>query len=107
MAFQKGMPKPANSGRKKGSLNKKRLKKVAEALAEAGLEPASEIVKEIALMDEPKDRAKAWVELLAYCEAKPKAVEIDPNEDSLNPEDFADVSTEDLLKLVKGSSECS
>lgn len=107
MAFKKGMPKPINSGRKKGSLNKKRLKKVAELLAESGLEPAAEIIKEIAFMDSAKDRAKAWADLLAYCEAKPKAVEIDPNEDSLNPEDFADVSTEDLLKLVKGSSECS
>lgn len=97
--FQKGNPKPPNSGRKKGTPNKKKLKKVAEVLAESGIEPASEIIKEIALMDEPKDRAKAWCDLLAYCEAKPKAGELE--DEAFDPEDFKEIETADLLSLVK------
>lgn len=97
--FQKGTPKPANSGRKKGTPNKARLKRVAELLAEAGVNPAGEIMDCIALMDEPKDRAKAWADLLAYCEAKPKAKDAPAEE--IDPEQFGDLTNEDLLKLVK------
>lgn len=98
--FRKGQPKPANSGRQKGTPNKARLKRVAEILAEAGINPAGEIIDCIALMDEAKDRAKAWADLLAYCEAKPKAKE-DAGLSDLNPDEFQDVSNADLLKLVK------
>lgn len=102
MKFQKGQPKLPGSGRKKGTPNKRRISKVGEVLAEHDMNPASEIIKEIALMDEPKDRANAWIDLLAYCEAKPKTVE-ENDDDDFNPEDFKDISTEELLRIVKSS----
>lgn len=98
--FPKGHPKPPGSGRVKGTPNKARLKRVAEILAEAGMSPAAEIIDCIALMDEPKDRAKAWGDLLSYCEAKPKAVEPDKGGDNSGL-DLEGVPSADLLKLVK------
>jgi hypothetical protein len=98
--FVKGQPKPAGSGRRAGVPNKAKYKRVAEILAEAGISPAGEIIDCIQLMDEPKDRAKAWADLLAYCEAKPKAREDDPNAEP-DPDEFKELSSGDLLKIVK------
>lgn len=99
-AFQKGMNKVPGSGRKVGSKNKKRLKKVAEVLAENDLNPVKELLNELAQIDEPKDRAKIWLELISFCQAKPKAIEEEDSGD-FDEDDFSGVSTEDLLKLVK------
>lgn len=99
--FKKGDPKPANSGRKKGTPNKKKLKKVSEALAEQGLDLVAQILAEIPLLED-KDRMRAYFELLSYCEAKPKFTEEGPGD--IDPEEFEDVSTENLLELVKGKS---
>lgn len=100
-AFVKGQPKPPGSGRKKGSKNKKRLARVADVLAEADLHPIKEVVQ-ILLSGNLKDgeRAKLWLELQSYCEAKPKA---SPEElgEPLDPDDFSEVPTDELLKLVK------
>lgn len=99
-AFQPGQPKPPGSGRKKGVPNKKKYKKVAEVLAEHDIDLVNDILLEIGQVDEPKDRAKLKLELLSYCEAKPKAV--DPGDASpLDPSDFEHISSETFLELVK------
>ncbi len=108
-AFQKGVPRPPNSGRKKGSKNIKKVLKVADFLAQNDLNPAEEILKLINAKD-PKDdeksllgpsvRLTAWLDLLSYCQAKPKAVE-DNDNDEVDPDDFDELTSADLLKLVK------
>jgi len=97
MRFQKGMPRPANSGRRKGTPNKKRLKKAAELFAEAGVHPLEEAMKELQLIDEPKERATLWIKLHEWCEPKAKHVIEEPSDD----DELEDVSNEELLKLVK------
>lgn len=99
MAFQKGQPRPPNAGRKPGSVNKKRIPKVADYLAEKNINPVDEI---LALIPElkPWEQPKVWLELLSYCEAKPKAIEVLPSTDE-DLDDFEDVSNEDLLRLIK------
>lgn len=118
--FIKGMPRPSNSGRQKGSQNKKRVIKVAELLAERDINPAQKIVEIIEWAEKgeitgindikkyltAKERADIWLDLLSYCEAKPKAIE-SLYDDGFNSENFEDVSSEDLLKIVKDSNEAS
>jgi hypothetical protein len=99
--FQPGNPKPANSGRKKGTPNNKRLKTVSQALADSGLEPVIEIVKLLQHGDmKDKDRADLWVDLLSYCQAKPKEIE-DPGDDVGDENPLDGLTTADLLKLVR------
>lgn len=99
MKFQKGMPRPINSGRKKGSKNKKKIARVSDVLTEKDINPAEKILELIPFLDE-KDAIEAWFDLLSYCQSKPKQVEeeeIDPDE---GMEDLPDDEGE-LLKLVK------
>lgn len=97
--FKKGHVKMG--GRKKGTPNKKVLKKVAEVLAEQDLNPAEKIVSLLIHGDlEDKDRIRAWASLLEWCEAKPKA-RVDEPADEPNAEEFENVSSEDLLKIVQ------
>lgn len=74
--FYKGMQKPPGSGRKKGVPNKTRLIRVADLLAEKAINPVEEIM---ALMPDmrPEAQAKVWLELLSYCQAKPKEEAVD------------------------------
>lgn len=98
--FIKGMPRPANAGRKKGSLNKKKLKKVSEILAENGVHPATELMKLVNQNDiDPKEVAGIWKELLTYCEAKPKEIEIIPEEPE--PDELDELPDAALLQMVK------
>lgn len=106
MGFKKGDPKPPGSGRKKGTPNKKKLLKVVDILAEKDLNPVVEILKLMNSLDSkgkpalsPSMKITAWFDLLSYCQAKPKEVEAE--KDPLNPEDYEEVSSADLLKLVK------
>lgn len=106
MGFQKGMPRPANAGRKKGSKNKKKLLRVAELLAEKDINPVDKVLRLIEHM-EPKDAAKAWLELLSYCQTKARE---DESGDEMADDDdlldqFEQVTDEALLKLVKADNE--
>lgn len=98
--FQKGHPKIG--GRKKGVPNKKKLKKVAELLAEANIHPveaAIDLIQNGEMKD--ADRARLWLEIHSYCEVKPKENEDAPVDDLT--EDQA--PTEALLTLVKNSTQ--
>ena len=79
--------KPGQSGnpggRKKGPVSK-----VKEILSAKGQHPVEEILR---LLPElrPAERAKIWLELLAYCEARPKETEADKpdgEDERLTPE---------------------
>lgn len=103
--FEKGQPRPANAGRKKGSKNIKRIPKVADYLADKGINPAEEILRileEDAKKDEadrkigPFGRIEIMLDLLSYCQAKPKEIDdvIDDDESV-----FDDLSEDELLKI--------
>lgn len=117
MGFQKGDSKPPGSGRQKGTSNKKTVAKVSDYLGDQGINPAEEILKIINEKKKTLDdkgevigetfvlgsqvRADLWLELLSFCHAKPKTLEIkssDPNEDL---SEFDNVATEDLMKAIK------
>lgn len=109
MAFVKGMPRPANAGRKKGSKNKKTLLRVADVFADKNIEPVTEILRLIDQLDEPRDKLKAWLELLSYCQAKPRD-EMPPDDgdeaDALI-ENFENVTDETLMKIATMKNEAS
>ena len=98
MKFQRGAPRPINSGRKKGSKNKRKVAKVADYLAEREINPAAEILRIIPSLDE-KDQVSTWLDLLSYCQAKPKDEGIDTG--ALDPSEFEGVSNAELLQLIK------
>lgn len=101
--FVKGQAKPANSGRQKGTPNKKRLKRVAEALAEKDLDPIDKILAEIPFL-EPRYKVQTWLEILSYCQAKPKDLEPAGDETQEGEdlkEQLKEVSDAKLIALVK------
>lgn len=101
--FIKGQPRHPGAGRQKGSKNKKKIAKVADLLAEKDINPVERILAIIPTL-EPQDQVKSWLDLLSYCEAKPKAIEMPVGGDDEDLEDFEDVSNEDLLKIVRPPS---
>lgn len=115
MKFQKGQPRPANAGRKKGSLNKKKIPKVSDFLSQKDLNPTEEILK---IMAEDAKLAKKdrkisklaqidiWLDLLSYCQARPKELPEDLGEDEFS-EELEATPTETLLKLVKSNAGAS
>ncbi len=111
MRFEKGTPKPANSGRKKGSLNKKKIPKVADYLAEKGVNPAEEILDILeadqALPEKDRKISKygaigIWMDLMSYCQGKPKEYEDKP--ETPGDEDLEDLNEEQLLKIVRSET---
>lgn len=97
MRFQKGHPKPANSGRKKGVRNKSKIARVQDVLDENKLNPVQALLDLLPHL-EPKDQARVWSDLLTYCEAKPKTFEVEDNHDD---EDGDEISLKDHLAIVK------
>lgn len=106
MSFIKGQPRPPNAGRKPGSKNKKRVPRVVDFLAENDINPVAQILSILGAKDasgqytlkNPKDRADIWLDLLSYCQGKPK--EVDEFFDD-EPNETDDIPTETLLSIVK------
>lgn len=96
--FQKGKPRPSNAGRKKGSKNKKKVPRISDFLAQEGINPVDEVLRLLPEL-EPRDQAKLWMDIVSYCQPKPRAIDFDP--DDFNLEEFDAIETSDLLKLVK------
>lgn len=85
-------------GRQKGTPNKSKVARVGEFLAEKGVNPAQEILDIIPTLD-ARDQLSAWLDLLSYCQAKPKAVEETlPDE---GDEELGEITNAQLLELVK------
>lgn len=109
MPFKPGDKKPLNSGRKKGSPNKKRVPRVADFLAANDINPAQKILEIIAADQKlaEKDRMSrgtmigVWMDLLEWCQPKPK--EFDPDEDEI-PEELQEAKTATLLKIIKDNN---
>jgi hypothetical protein len=99
-SFVKGMGKPPGSGRKKGTPNKTKLLRVADFLAEKSLNPVDEIM---ALMPDmrPEAQAKVWLELLSYCQAKPKEEVVGEDEGGV-PVHLPEAAVAALVKIARG-----
>lgn len=84
--------KPGQSGNPKGR-PKKLIPRVDEILAKQKINPVDEI---LALMPQlkPRDQAEIWLQLIAYCQAKPQKSEVDPDP-------LEEMPTPELLALVK------
>lgn len=112
MAFVKGQPRPPNAGRKKGSKNKKKVARVADYLADQNINPAEEILALIHGKDKdgepfltPYAKVQAWMDLLSYCQAKPKEIEIDADDDDSDLEEaISEAASSKLLSIVKGTT---
>ncbi len=79
MAFQKGVPRPANAGRKKGTPNKKNT--IFESLEQIQTEDGSpvDIVKMFIsdMMQLPAmQRAELWIRFMEYIYPKQKITEV-------------------------------
>ena len=100
MLFQPG--NPGGPGRPPGARNKKRLPKVSDYLAEKNVNVIDELLKMLRKATiEDKDKINILRDLLSYCYAKPKEVDVSEwDDDELLIEKFASVSDEALLKLV-------
>lgn len=100
MKFYKGQQKPPGSGRKKGQ--KKRMPRVAERLAELGINPVNEVLAIIPKL-EPEDQLKAWLELHSYCQGRARAKEEPemPDEEDEGNDPIDKLSEAQLLRLVR------
>lgn len=79
-----------------GGKPKRLLPRVDEILYKAGLNPTDELMKLMPTL-RPREQAEIWLELLAYCQAKPK--HHDEAKEVLD--ELKALSTQELLKLVK------
>jgi hypothetical protein len=73
MPFQKGQ-----GGRPRGALNKRKILQVEDVLFSVGADPTSQLLKLIKdgnLGD--RDKARIWIELLSYCQSKPRDFGLD------------------------------
>lgn len=74
MTFKKGDPKPANSGRKKGTKNKNNFG-VQERLEQKGVNCIDEILEIARTTEDEQIRFQCYKELLKYVYPQRKAVE--------------------------------
>lgn len=74
MAFKKGQKKPENSGRKPGTPNKSSLR-VIDDLEAAGINPAAELLKALAKVEDPEKRIAYLFRLFRFCYPRLNAVD--------------------------------
>lgn len=97
MTFVPGQPKPANSGRRKGTPNKKTVLRVSDVLAEKGINPTEKILELLPKLKE-SEQIHVWFELLSYLEPKPAPEKKDEDD----PGDAGeDLTTEQILDMVR------
>lgn len=96
MAYPKGAPKPANSGRKKGVLNRKTEDLMAKCEAR-GIDVFDALLEYVVLPSSPEIRLSALKELCQYLYPKRKALEV--SGELNNP--YLEKPLEELKALVK------
>ncbi|MCX6118869.1 MAG: hypothetical protein NT027_15125 [Proteobacteria bacterium] len=76
MGRPKGCNKPEGSGRKIGTPNKRsEFFGVAERLRELDYDIIERLIQDIELLENPRDRVKAHLSLLEYCDARRKTID--------------------------------
>lgn len=88
-----------HGGRKKGTPNKRNVYSVHERLKALGVDLVREILREVNAIEKPFLRAKCYLQLLEYCDAKRKAVELSTDDDER--EKIRKLSDSELLKFIK------
>lgn len=101
MPFEKGQSKVPGSGRKKGSKNKKRVPRVVEHLAENDIYPVVQILELIPTLDSA-EQIETWLELLSYCEAKPKEAFESSQQEDEKEEDVREL-VEQILAIARSN----
>lgn len=79
--FQKGGKKPENSGRKKGTPNK-RTAEIQERLK--GIDIVGELLEIARTTDKEETKVSVYKELLKYCYPQLKAVDVDMGNSNVN-----------------------
>ncbi len=97
MGQPRGIEKVAGSGRKKGTPNKRSIFSVQDWIEKNNIDLLGDLYREIQAIKSPDAKAKAYFQLLEYCDAKRKA--IDPVEDEMDGE-IAKMSTQELFKII-------
>lgn len=105
--FGKGVPKPANSGIKKGQKQQRTIikRQVHDILLSAGKHPVTELMNLIPQLS-PKEAARVWLDLLQYIAPKlsAQAVTIDDAREE-QESDVIDVTPMTDEELIKKASE--
>jgi len=108
MGFEKGHTRPANSGRKKGTPNKRKVLRVEEYLAQKNINPVEKILSIIETGELKKsEEISAWFDLLNYVQPKLKPIEVTTVHDGgeLDGESllekFSNVSDENVFQIIK------
>lgn len=78
----------------------KLLKRIDEMCAADGKHPYTELMALIPQLS-PTAQADVWLQLLAYCQAKPKQTEAEETATEIVKQDLAKLSMNELLTLVK------
>jgi hypothetical protein len=91
--------KPGQSGNPAGR-PKKLLTRIDEKCHELGLHPFDEIMKLLPDLDS-REKIEVWLQLLSYCQAKPKQSDQEITEQEQMKEELSRLSTKELLSLVK------
>jgi len=96
--------KPKTGGRTKGTPNKRQGFSVASLLTEKNIDPIQKILELLPGL-EGKDQLRAWLELLQYCDAKRKAIEVDlPASDKSTDELLDGVARDKIIAMAKGAA---
>lgn len=101
--FTKGHKKIG--GRKKGSPNRKTLLSAASVLSDAGCHPVAEILRLLPRLKTPAKKIEIYQWLTEWACVKPKEGEENDGAIDVTPDDGDDVTTADLLKLVRKTHE--
>lgn len=96
MSFKKGDPKPANSGRKKGAKNKRKILKISDFILSQNINIAQELYLAIQSIPDPIAKAKALMEFYKFVDAPVKEKEAE-GETQDQP---TDLPPSDILTLV-------
>lgn len=96
MKFQKGHVKLG--GRKVGSKNKFRVPKLIDFLSEVGVNPVKLLMDNLETITDPKDRHDAIMDIVGFCQGKPKEV-VSTDQNNGDELDDLDGLTNEELKL--------
>ncbi|MBP6218858.1 MAG: hypothetical protein KA436_09745 [Oligoflexales bacterium] len=96
MGQNKGCKKAPNSGRKSGTPNKRSIFSVSSRLSELDYDIVEKILDDIQAISAPELRVKAHFQLLEYCDAKRKTIEV-----TQKPIDLSSKSISEKIALGK------
>lgn len=98
--FQKGQPKPTNSGRKKGVKNKNKILKVSDFILESEINIAKELYDAIQKIEDPVQKVKALLDFYKFIDAPVKEKVSEDQDEVAEPVDSV-LSTQNILNMTR------